>query len=136
MSLTAVQVDPYLKELGRLQREALYSAQTYYEASKRLDALARRLVFLPSCASAVAAFAVAVGAWRWVGGVSALASVMVATATYVGVDRKGASYKRTANQMTALRHKVALAVNLARSEPSVDALAERTRVLATPMRRW
>ena len=126
MPLTEAQMRPYAVQLEKVRNEALYSAQTYYEASKRLDAAARRLIFLPSCASAIAGFAVAVGAFRWVGGISALASVMVATASYIGVDRKAASYRRTAGQMTALRHRVALELDLAR-ESAVGELEQRTR---------
>ncbi len=116
-----------MRQLQKLQTEALYSAQTYYEASKRLDGLSRRLVFLPSCASAIAASAVALGAHRWLGAVSALANVMIATATYVGVERKANSYKRTAGQLTALRHRLSLEIDLASTAESIETLDERTR---------
>lgn len=126
MLLSEAQVRPYALQLEKVRSEALYSAQTYYEACKRLDSAARRLIFLPSCASAIAGFAVAIGAYRWIGGISALASVMVATASYIGVDRKAASYRRTAGQMTALRHRAALELDLAR-EGTLEQLEQRTR---------
>ncbi len=134
MSLSETEVRPYLVQLDRLANNAAYTAQIYYEATKRLDALARRLVFLPSCASALAAFAVALGAYRWIGGISALASVMVATASYLGVDRKASAFRRTAGQMTALRHGISLVRDLATQEESLTTLDARTRQLSEEYR--
>ncbi|NHC14138.1 SLATT domain-containing protein [Motilibacter deserti] len=127
---STTQTDALMKELERVRVEALYSAQAYYEASKRLERQARYLIFWPACVSAASAFAVAVGAPKWLGGVAALASIMAATANLMGADRKPAAYRKVAGEMTALRHKIALEIALAQFASSIQALEEITRRLA------
>jgi hypothetical protein len=129
MTLQTKDVQPYVDELDRLYIDALYGAQTQFEASKRLARHARMLILFPSSLAAIAGFLVAVGLPPWIGAVSAVAGVMSATASYLGADRKPAAYLRTAQRFTELRHEVRRSRDLARHAASVEQLRTAVETL-------
>ena len=129
MAISQEQAEPFVAELERIHTDALYSAQTYFEAYKRLSGYSWLLIFVPGLASAAAGLALALGAPPWVGAIPAVGGVMSGTATYVGTDRKPASYLRSAQAFTQLRHEARQVRDLALQVADQAELAGRVESL-------
>lgn len=102
-----------VEECHNLYEDCNYTAVTYFAAAKSADRWAKGMIFWPAVISAVAAFLVALDQPGQIAAVSAVASAIVATASYLGTGRRPDSLLNTANQLTVLRHKVRLEITLA-----------------------
>lgn len=131
MALSDEDIDPYVKELERLQENSLYSAQAYFEAAKFSEAVGRLFVFLPAIVSAVAGAVIATGGAKSWGVASAVAGAVAATASYLGVERKSASYRSSARSYTALRHRLTFESSVLANKGTLLEVEEATRSLAS-----
>lgn len=131
MSLDAELTKPYINELEELYTDSTYSALTYFEAAQSAELWGKLLVFLPALASSVSGLLVALGQTQRWGAVSAIAGAIAATAAFLGADRKAPSYKDSARQFTALRHRAKMESKLAFNQPTVEALDAIVRTLRT-----
>ncbi|WP_143034523.1 MULTISPECIES: hypothetical protein [unclassified Streptomyces] len=130
MALSEEETAPYSKELERLQGNSLYSAQAYFEAAKFSEAVGRLFVFLPALVSAVAGTVIATGGSKAWGVASAVSGAVAATASYLGSERKGASYKNSARRYTGLRHRLTFESSILGSMDSIAEVEQVTRSLA------
>ncbi|MEV1109394.1 SLATT domain-containing protein [Micromonospora sp. NPDC049751] len=101
------------REYSRLYEDCNYSSLTYFNAAKSTDFWAKNVVFVPAVVSAAASLLVALGQSKQWAAVSALASAIVATATFMGSSKRADSLKDSAKRLTNLRHKVRLEMALA-----------------------
>ena len=104
--------DNLIKEYENLYTDCNYSSLTYFNAAKSADRWAKGIVFWPAVVSAVAALMVAVNFPKQIGAVSAIASAVVATASYLGAGKRADSLRDSAKKLTILRHKVRLEMHL------------------------
>lgn len=104
---------PYVKSLKALEGNCLYNAQTYFEATKSAEFWGKVVVFIPAVASAAAGALVAIGWDKSWGVASAMAGLVAATGSFLGAERKAASFKESARKYTALKHEIKLAITLA-----------------------
>ncbi|GHJ14065.1 MULTISPECIES: SLATT domain-containing protein [unclassified Micromonospora] len=104
--------DRLAKEYARLYEDCNYSSLTYFNAAKSAEFSAKAIVFWPAVISALASLLVALNQPREWSAVSALASAVVATATFLGAGKRADSLKESAKKLTVLRHKVRLEMAL------------------------
>lgn len=102
-----------VEECQTLYEDCNYTSLTYFAAAKSADRWAKGIIFWPAVASAVAAFLVALDQPAQIAAVSAVASAVVATASYLGTGRRADSLLESARKLTVLRHKVRLEMSLA-----------------------
>lgn len=129
MAITADESSPYILQLKKLNEDASYSAQAYFEAAKNAEFWGRSIVFLPAVLGAVAGIIVALGGVKEFGAVGAVAGAVAATAAFLGTDRKASSFKDSARQFTRLRHRASLELDLSARIPSEDQLDGIVRTL-------
>ncbi|MCQ0023154.1 hypothetical protein M4914_09480 [Streptomyces somaliensis DSM 40738] len=130
MALSDNDIAPYAEEMERLKENSLYSAQAYFEAAKFSEAASRLFVFLPALVSAVAGAIIATGGAKVWGVASAVSGAVAATASYLGSDRKSASYRASARRYTGLRHKLAFEIRILAHKETISDVEEVTRALA------
>jgi len=53
MAVTSTDAEPYLAQLKKLNEDASYSAQSYFEAAKSAEVWGRAIVFVPAVLGAV-----------------------------------------------------------------------------------
>ncbi|MEV0613822.1 hypothetical protein AB0I81_10910 [Nonomuraea sp. NPDC050404] len=129
MALDTVDAKPYVEELHELYTDAMYSAMTYFEAAKSAELWGKVLVFIPALCSSLAGLLIALGQpSRW-GALGAVAGAVAATAAFLGSDRKAPSFKDSARQFTALRHRAKMEEKLACSHPTIGELDIVVRTL-------
>ncbi len=102
-----------VEECRNLYDDCNYTSLTYFAAAKSANRWAMGIIFWPAVVSAVAAFLVALNQPKQIGAVSAVASTVVATASYLGTGRRADSLRESASKLTVLRHKVRLEMSLA-----------------------
>src|SRR4051812_8111886 len=129
MALGDEQIDPYIKELERLQENSLYSAQAYFEAAKFSEVVGRLFVFLPAIVSAVAGTVIATGGAKTWGVASAVSGAVAATASYLGSERKSTSYRNSARRYTSLRHRLTFEASILANKDTLSEVEEATRTL-------
>jgi len=112
MAVTTTDAEPYLTQLKKLNEDASYSAQAYFEAAKSAEVWGRAIVFIPAVLGAVAALIVALGGPKEFGAAGAVAGAVAATASFLGSDRKASAFKDSARQFTRLRHRASLELDL------------------------
>jgi hypothetical protein len=127
VSLSEDQVVPFLNVLNKMYEDSTYSAQVYFEAAKSGEFWGKVVVFVPAIVSAVSGVLVALDLGRAWGVASAVAGSVAATGSFLGAEKKAASYKESARNYTRLRHDIGLVRDLALEEESVEAL--RTLIL-------
>jgi hypothetical protein len=92
-------------EVERLEESCLYTSQAQFETASRKAGRARRwLVLFPGLASAGAGAAVAMGVNPALGVIAALAGVVTAVSSFLGVDRDASAHELAGKTLTALRH--------------------------------
>jgi hypothetical protein len=113
--------------MERLERDATYSAQSYFEAAKGATFWGRTAVFFPALVAAVAGIVSALYSARVGGSVSAVAGAVAATAAFVGPGGKAETYRESARRYTNLRHATRLELALAgsRSEQELETILRR-----------
>lgn len=129
MALSDEEIAPYAKELDRLHESSLYSAQAYFEAAKFSEAIGRLFVFLPALVSAVAGTIIATGGDKTWGVASAVSGAVAATASFLGSERKSASYKTSARRYTGLRHRLTFEASILSNRDTLPEVEEVTRSL-------
>ena len=97
-------VDLYRSEFERLYSDATYSAQTYYEAAKSSEFWGRAIVFIPALFAAAASLLVIFGQTRLWGVVGVVSSVVIATSSYLGAERRASALRESGNSFTKIRH--------------------------------
>ena len=112
MAVTIEEAAPYLLQLEKLNEDASYSAQAYFEAAKSAEIWARAIIFVPAVLAAIAALIVALGGAKEFGAVGAVAGAVAATASFLGTDRKASSFKDSGRQFTRLRHRASMELDL------------------------
>jgi hypothetical protein len=130
MAIDVIAAKPYLAQLRKLDEDATYSAQSYFEAAKSAEIWGRAIVFVPAVLAAVAALIVALGGAKEFGAAGAVAGAVAATASFLGTDRKASSFKDSARQFTRLRHRASLELDLAErsdGEASLNAVVRALR---------
>lgn len=120
---------PYLDELDRAYSDALYSAQTYFEAAKSSRLWAKAIVFVPSVVATIVAFAISIGQPKWLGAVGAIASVVAATASFMGSIKTANTYENAAKRFTNTQHKIRLERSAMVNVKSIESLDRRVREL-------
>ncbi|MGC4847686.1 hypothetical protein ACLQ3F_10630 [Micromonospora sp. DT15] len=101
------------KEYARLYEDCNYSSLTYFNAAKSAELWGKGVVFGPAVVSALASLLVAFNQPRQLSALGAVASAVVATATFLGAGKRADSLKDSAKRLTALRHRVRLEMVLA-----------------------
>jgi hypothetical protein len=120
-------MQPYAEVLDKLHSNATYSAQTYYESTKRAEFWGKAIVFAPAIVSALAGMFVALGADKSWGVASAMAGLVAATGSFLGAERKANSYKESARRYTQLRHEIEYTRSTIPTYSSVSDLALEVR---------
>ncbi|WP_327722294.1 hypothetical protein OG381_48130 [Streptomyces sp. NBC_00490] len=118
---------PSVVELERLDRDAAYSAQAYFEAAKATAFWTRTAVFFPALVAAVAGIVSALYSAQVGGSISAVAGAVAATAAFLGPGGKTEAYRESARRYTNLRHATRLEVAMAgsRNEQELEAILRR-----------
>lgn len=128
MSLTDAQRDSLEEQLKSMHENCLYSAQAYFEASKRADLWGRLMVFVPACLSAVSGFMTSFGSRPLWGALSAVAGAVAATAAFLGTTKKAADFLSSARAYTILRHKINLELRFLSVDAELNFQDARSRV--------
>ncbi|WP_189274574.1 SLATT domain-containing protein [Kitasatospora griseola] len=127
--MTQEQTDLLKAQLQEMHENCLYSAQAYFEASKRSERWGRLMIFLPACASATAGFMSALASRPIWGAVSAVAGAVAATASFLGGAKKSVDFLGSARAYTVLRHKIKLELQLISQVEEMDRIMEKVRIL-------
>ncbi|MFF7172910.1 hypothetical protein [Streptomyces pseudovenezuelae] len=111
-------------ELERLEHDATYSAQAYFEAAKSTSFWSRTVVFLPALVAATAGIISTLYSARIGGSISAVAGAVAATASFLGSGGRAESYRESARRYTNLRHAARLEVAMTgtRSEQDLETI--------------
>ncbi|QOV35253.1 hypothetical protein IM697_35070 [Streptomyces ferrugineus] len=128
MPLTDAQHESLKEQLQSMHGNCLYSAQTYFEASKRAELWGRLMVFLPACVSAVSGFMTSIGPRSFWSALAAVAGSVAATASFLGATKKAADFLSSARSYTILRHKIKLEMQFLSLDPDVTFDEARSRV--------
>jgi len=129
MAVASNEAAPYLRQLAKLNEDASYSAQAYFESAKNAEIWARAIIFIPAVLGAVASLIVALGGAKEFGAAGAVAGAVAATASFLGTDRRAFSFKDSARQFTRLRHRASLELDLSERVESVSSLDTVVRSL-------
>ncbi|MDH6119328.1 hypothetical protein [Kitasatospora sp. GAS204B] len=114
------QISAPIDALKRLEIDALYSAQAYFEAAKSADFWGRFIVFFPAIISAASGIATAIFSIKFGGALSATSGAVAATASFIGSGKLAASYRESARQYTALRHNARLEASIGLSRAAEE----------------
>lgn len=93
-----------LEECRTVAENCLYTAQSHFEAVNPTRWRARLLLVIPAVVAAASGFLTAIGLPKWIGAFGAVAGLVVAVASILGVDREPAYHQQAGNLLTALRH--------------------------------
>lgn len=129
MTLSTAQHDSIENELKRIQENALYSAQAYFEAAKRAEFWARLIVFIPACVAALAGLMASIDSWKFWGAAAAVSGAVAATGSFLGSTNRATDYLNSARSYTVLRHKIHLELNLLSSDLNFPDIRARTAEL-------
>lgn len=117
---------PYVRQLEKIREDADYTAQGYFEAAKSAEFWGRTIVFVPAVLGALGGLLVALGLPKEIGAVSAVAGVIAATASFLGSEKRAASFKDSARRFTQIRHRTGMEIDL--SSRAVDEATLNTTV--------
>lgn len=131
MSLTDSQFNALKTQLELMHENCLYSAQAYFEASKRAELWGRLMVFIPACVSAVSGFMSSFGNRAFWGGIAAVAGAVAATASFLGATKKASDFLISARAYTILRHKVKLEIQFLSQDADYGEIRRRVEELNT-----
>ncbi|MEU5246042.1 hypothetical protein AB0G81_18315 [Streptomyces asoensis] len=129
MSLTDSQFEALKNQLESMHGNCLYSAQAYFEASKRAELWGRLMVFMPACISAISGFMSSLGDRAFWGGIAAVAGAVAATASFLGATKKASDFLTSARAYTILRHKVKLELQFLSAEADYGEVRRRVEEL-------
>ncbi|MFF3936025.1 SLATT domain-containing protein [Streptomyces phaeofaciens] len=129
MSLTDSQFEALKNQLESMHGNCLYSAQAYFEASKRAELWGRLMVFMPACVSAISGFMSSLGDRAFWGGISAVSGAVAATASFLGATKKASDFLTSARSYTILRHKVKLELQFLSAEADYSETRRRVEEL-------
>lgn len=87
-----------------LEENSLYTAQAHFEMGARAEVARNMLLIVPAVFSAAAGALVAMGYSPMLGVAGALAGMLSAVASVLGVDKPPMQHRQAANLFTALRH--------------------------------
>jgi hypothetical protein len=97
--------DQLVASCRRLEDDCTYTGMTHFEMAAQKGRAAKGwLVLLPSMVSAGSGLAVALAAPGWVGAFAALAGVISAVATFLGVDKEATAHEMAGKLLTQLKH--------------------------------
>jgi hypothetical protein len=94
----------YQFEFGKIAEDSSYSAQTYYEASKAAEFWGKSIVFVPALVASVSSLLIAFGESKLWGIPAAFSAAITATASFLGTQRRAASFRASGNNFTKIRH--------------------------------
>ncbi|MEE6260194.1 hypothetical protein [Plantactinospora sonchi] len=120
--------DQLRKECENLYEDCNYTSLTYFNAAKSSDFWGKAIIFWPAVISSVASLLVSLNQPKQWGAVSAIASAVVATASFLGASKRADPLKDSAKRLTVLRHAVRLELALA-MERDTDTLEKTVRDL-------
>ncbi|MEU9045834.1 MULTISPECIES: hypothetical protein [unclassified Kitasatospora] len=126
---TQAQSDSIISQLEEMHQNCLYSAQAYFEASKRAELWGRLMTFLPACTSAISGFISAMASHPEWGALSAVSGAVAATASFLGGTKKATDFLSSARSYTTLRHKIKLELRLVSAEIDLPGALDRLQKL-------
>ncbi|MGI5212923.1 hypothetical protein [Plantactinospora sp. CA-290183] len=104
--------DQLRREFENLYEDCNYTSLTYFNAAKSADFWGKAIVFWPAVVSSIASLLVSLNQPKQWSALSAIASAIVATASYLGANKRADPLKDSAKKLTVLRHKVRLELAL------------------------
>lgn len=93
-----------LDECKTVAENSLYTAQAHFSMAARTSGYSKLFFLFPAVVAGISGILTSVGLPGWFGAFGSAAGLVIAVATFLGVDQKEMAHKTAGNLFTCLRH--------------------------------